>query len=102
MKERKGVFGFFILILFSLMVFIGMVGYTTLEINKNCYCEEDKNNNIIGFCYHDSVCTKYIYTEQLVGCYHGCKFGLSSDYTYCMIKCELKYYDTFEQYVINE
>jgi hypothetical protein len=61
----------------------------------------DKNNNTPNEnfeCYHNE-CAKYIYLEQLVGCYEGCKIALRFPEE-CIEKC-IEKYDRDDKYDIQ-
>ena len=57
-----------------------------------------ENDDRIGYCYHKSPCATYIYLEQQVGCYQGCKFAFDTGSGDCINKCVNYYNNTYRQY----
>jgi len=90
-----------ILIVFFLIIF-------KLESISDPFTYDVNSNERLQFCYEESLCTTFIYLEQQVGCYQGCKFYTVQNHTFngeqgynyslCVDACENLYQDKWREY----
>jgi hypothetical protein len=80
--------GFILICIMAILIIaVGIAGHK----------QPSDSNARIEKCYHNSECTTYIYLEQQVACYQGCRFALDKPED-CINKCVSYYNNTYRKY----
>ena len=80
------------------IILICVMAFAMIMIGTSGHKQPSDSNARIEKCYHNSECTTYIYLEQQVACYQGCRFALNNSADICINKCVVYYNNTYRKY----